>query len=83
MEIWAFAIMGIVNIACFMVGAKVGQTVQQGKEIEVKLPAVSPIEGYRALREKKEAQKEQERLDVIMHNIECYDGTPAGQKEVK
>lgn len=82
MEVLALAVMGMVNIACFMIGAKVGQTVQQGKDIEVELPTVSPIESYRKHQAKKEAQKQQERMDIILRNIEGYDGTGNGQKDV-
>ena len=82
MEVLALAVMGVVNIACFVIGAKVGQTVQQGKDIELELPTVSPIESYRKHQEKKAAQKEQEKYDTIMRNIEGYDGTSNGQQKV-
>ena len=77
------AVMGAVNIACFIIGAKVGQTVEKGKDIRFEFPTVSPIQGYKAHRKKIEVQKEQDKMDTIMQNIECYDGTSIGQKEVK
>jgi hypothetical protein len=46
----------------------------------VELP--SPTKAVQEHREKKEAQMEQNRLETIMRNIESYDGTPYGQKEV-
>lgn len=82
MEVLALAVMGIVNILCFVIGAKVGQTVQQGKDIELELPTVSPTESIRKHHARKEAQKEQERIDTIMRNIEGYDGTSNGQQKV-
>ena len=81
MEVLALLVMGLVNIACFMIGAKVGQTVQQGKDIE--LPTVAPTDSYNKRQAKKEAQAEQDRLNAIMRNIETYDGTSIGQEEVK
>lgn len=80
MEALTMAIMGAVNILCFMIGAKVGQQVAKGEE--VKLPSVSPLEAYREHQNKKEAEMEQDRIDTILQNIESYDGTSNGQKEV-
>lgn len=80
MEALLLAIMGLTNIACFVIGAKVGQTVSKGEE--VKLPTVNPMDAYRKREAKKEAQMEQDRLDTIMRNIECFDGTSRGQEDV-
>ena len=72
--------MGMTNIFCFMIGAKVGQKVVKGEE--VKLPTLDPMKAYREHQERKEAQAEQDRIDVIMKNIDSYDGTGNGQKDV-
>ena len=81
MEALLLAVMGAVNIACFVIGAKVGQTVSNGEEI--KTPTIiSPIEAARNREEKKLAQMEQNRIDTIMRNIERYDGTTKGQEDV-
>lgn len=75
------AVVGTLNVVCFFIGAKVGQTVAQGKEIEP--PKInSPVALYKAHREAKEAEAEKNRLDVILANIERYDGTGAGQEDV-
>lgn len=81
MEVLALLVMGAVNIACFLIGAKVGQTVSRGEE--VKLPEVNPFEAYRKHEAKREERKEHDRLETIMRNIENYDGTSTGQREVK
>lgn len=80
MEALLVAIMGAGCIACFLIGAKVGQTVSKGEDI--KLPKVNPLEAYREREARKEAEMEQSRLDTIMQNIEAYDGTSNGQKDV-
>lgn len=72
------ATVGTLCIACFFVGAKVGQAVAKGDKLE----APNPIKAIEEHREKKEARKEQDRIDVIMQNIESYNGTSVGQKEV-
>lgn len=78
MEVVTILAMGFVCMACFLMGAKVGQTVAKGEKVE--LP--SPVKAVQEHRERKEAQMEQSRLETIMRNIENYDGTPYGQKEV-
>jgi hypothetical protein len=80
MEALSLAIMGAACIACFLIGAKVGQTVSKGEDIKV--PTVNPLKAYREHEARKEAEMEQNRLETIMRNIESYDGTSNGQKEV-
>lgn len=72
--------LGFINLACFLMGAKVGQSVKSGKEIE--MPAINPMEAYRKHEAKREAREEQERIDTIVRNIECFDGTGRGQEDV-
>lgn len=73
-------IFGLTNIVCFVIGAKVGQAVKNGETVELSVP--NPIEAIRAHQDRVEAQREQERLEVIMRNIDSYDGTGNGQQEV-
>lgn len=80
MEVLALLAIGAMNIACFVIGAKVGQKVSKGEEI--KLPAANPMEAYKANKARQEAQREQEVFDTIVQNIEAYDGSPNGQKDV-
>jgi hypothetical protein len=68
------------SIVCFMVGAKVGQAVSKGEE--VKLPTVNPLEAVREHNAKKEAEYQQSKIDTILSNIESYDGTGNGQKDI-
>lgn len=79
-EILLLLVAGVINIICFLIGAKVGQTVSKGEVIEV--PTVNPMKIIREHQDRKQAEKEQERIDVIMRNIESYDGTSRGQEEI-
>lgn len=79
-QILLLAIAAASNIACFVIGAKVGQFSARGRDIV--LPALNPVQAIQERREKKEAEKEQSRIDAIMRNIEAYDGTEAGQTEI-
>ena len=72
--------LGFVNLACFLMGAKVGQTVSKGED--VKVPEINPMEIHRKREARREALEEQKRIDVIMRNIECFDGTGRGQEDV-
>jgi hypothetical protein len=80
MEVLLLAVMGAVNIFCFLIGAKVGQTVVKGEKVE--MPSIDPLKAVREHEAKKEAQKEQDRLNAILRNIEAYDGTGRGQEEI-
>ena len=81
MDILLVLVVGTLNVVCFFIGAKIGQTVSKGKDIEVpKIP--SPITAYKSHIATKEAEAEKNRLDVILRNIERYDGTGNGQEDV-
>lgn len=80
MEILLVLTVGAMCIGCFVIGAKVGQKVVKGEDIE--LPNINPVEAWHEHQERKEAQKEQDRLEVLLQNIENYDGTAIGQKNV-
>lgn len=80
MEVLLLLVMGVVNITCFMIGAKVGQTAVKGEEI--KLPTVNPMELVREHQEKRVAQEERDKVETILRNIESYDGTAYGQEDV-
>ena len=75
------AVLAASNILCFLFGAKVGQKVVKGEEI--RMPTVNPMEAVREHQERKEAQREKERIDTILRNIDNYDGTSYGQEEVR
>ena len=71
---------GALNVACFFIGAKVGQTVSRGEPIET--PTVNPFKIIEHHREERHAAAEQDRIDAILKNIESYDGTGHGQQDV-
>lgn len=80
MEVLLALTVGALCIGCFLIGSKIGQTVSKGENIE--LPTINPFEAYRKHEAKREAEKEAEKLDTIMRNIECYDGTSNNQADV-
>ena len=80
MEILLTLTVGTLCIVCFFIGAKVGQQASKGEKIEA--PAIHPLQMYREHKDRKEAEKEQDRIDVILQNIENYDGTSNKQEDV-
>ena len=78
MEVLLIAVVAASNILCFAIGAKVGQKVIKGESIEMP----DPMKAVREHQARTEAKKEQSKIDAIMHNIDNYDGTANGQKEV-
>ena len=79
--VWLLAIASLSNIACFFIGAKVGQTVSKGETIET--PTVNPLKAYREKKAQKEAEAEKNKIDTILRNIDNYNGTGYGQEEVR
>ena len=80
MEALLMAVMGITNLACFIIGAKVGQKVTKGEPIE--LPTLNPVKAYREHQAQRAVDAEQSKIDTIMQNIESYNGTSSGQKDI-
>lgn len=66
------------NIACIIIGIKAGR----GKDIKIS----SPVEIIKEHKENKEAQFEerqkQQALETMLYNIEVYDGTEIGQRDI-
>ena len=76
-------VIGILCIVCFFIGARVGQKVVKGDEIKVpSISKLNPINIYKEHQEKEETEKEKNKLETILRNIERYDGTDAGQEDV-
>lgn len=81
MDIILITVVGTLNLICFLFGAKVGQSVAKGKDIET--PTLkTPMKAMKEYQDNKEAKKELERIETIMANIENYDGTGNYQKDV-
>lgn len=73
-------IFGVFLILSFIIGARVGQKIVKGEEVKISLP--NPVQKINEYREKKEVEKELDKLDIITENIDNYDGTGLGQKEI-
>ena len=74
------AVISILNIVCFFVGAKVGQKVVNNEPI--KLPNMNPVKVIEEYKEAEENKEEKERFNTMLDNINNYDGTNLGQKDI-
>ena len=61
---------GLVNVLCFLIGAKVGQKVSKNEVIE--LP--NPVKKVQEYKESKEESKRQKEIEDMMKAIDNYDG---------
>lgn len=74
-------VFGIFIMSSFVIGVILGQKLNRNEKIEVN--PVKAIENYKEEREyKKEIQQEQTKLDIMLENIDNYDGTGIGQKNI-
>ena len=80
MEILLLLVAGLTNIACFAIGAKVGQQAAKGEPVKISIP--DPLQKIRETASRREADREKTKLEAILGNLERYDGTPEGQEEV-
>jgi hypothetical protein len=74
------AVVGTLNAVCFFIGAKIGQIVTKGETIEA--PNLNPVEMVREHKDKREQRKVQDRLEILLENVDSYDGTGIGQKDI-
>lgn len=71
-------ITGTFNLLSFLIGAKVAQKIQSNQEIEI----INPIKSYEEYKERKENKKDTEAYNLMMDNINNYNGTSTGQKDI-
>ena len=73
-------LMGGLNLLAFLIGARVGQKVVNNEPVE--LPTINPITLYKEHKEQVDMSKEQDKLNTMLDNINNYDGSSFGQKEI-
>lgn len=71
---------GVFIILAYTLGLKNGQKLKNNEEI--KMPEVNPIKIVRNEIDAFEQRKKQDLYDTIMANIDNYDGTGLGQKDI-
>ena len=74
------SIFGLFNLAAYTLGLRNGQKI--AKKEEIKMPNINPIRIIQEEKVKQEIAKEQEIVDIMLENINNYDGTGLGQREI-
>ena len=81
METYEVIILCAVNLISFVIGAKIGQRSVNGREI-----TFNPIKAIKNDIKDNKINKQEElrkrKIETMLDNIENYDGTGLGQKEI-
>lgn len=81
MEILLCTIFGVFILLSFVIGVRIGQKVNNDEPI--RLNPVRAIDEYKEEKEVKRQIKETEtKLNAMLDNIDSYDGTGLGQKDI-
>ena len=78
----AFIVVVISNTISLVVGAKIGQSAIRGEKIKLPNPITRVKETIDEFRDEREQEEEQERIKTMLENIDAYDGTGLGQKDI-
>lgn len=81
MEILLCTVFGVFILFSFVIGVRIGQKVNNDEPI--RLNPIRAIDEYKEEKEVKRQIKETEtKLNVMLDNIDSYDGTGLGQKDI-
>lgn len=75
-------VFGVFIMLSFVFGVKVGQMTKLGEKVEIKTPIQAIKEHKENKQLEREAVKENELIEKMLENIEAYDGTGLGQKDL-
>lgn len=81
MSLVEVAILMLINLLSFVIGAKIGQNVSKKKDITLN-PVKMVSEQIEEHKEKKIADLEERKLKTMLENIDNYDGTGFGQRKM-
>ena len=68
------------NLVCLIVGVKVGQKAHRGEDIAIKIP--NPVQKVQSMKDSQEYKRDREAVETMLYNIDVYDGTGMGQKDI-
>ena len=69
------------NMFSLLVGVKIGQSSIKGKEIQLN-PVKAVKNEINNTKEEKKQSLQKRKIETMLHNIDSYDGTGIGQKEI-
>ncbi len=71
---------GVFILIAYSLGLKNGQKLSKSEEVVI--PELNPVKAIQKEIETVEEKKKQEAFDLMMSNIDNYDGTGLGQKNI-
>lgn len=81
MEVMFLAVfISLSNLVCLIVGVKVGQKAHRGEDIAIKIP--NPVQKVQSMKDSQEYKRDREAVETMLYNIDVYDGTGMGQKDI-
>lgn len=81
MSLIEVVILMLINLLSFVIGAKIGLNVSKKKDITLN-PVKMVSDSIETHKEKKAASLEERKLKTMLENIDNYDGTGFGQKNI-
>lgn len=77
-----YTIFGVFIIFAFINGVQIGQKISKNEKVEIKSPLKVIKEHHEISQAQKEAEKDMIDIETILENIDAYDGTGLGQKNI-
>lgn len=79
-EILLCTVFGVFLCFAFIKGIQIGQSIENNTPVE--MPSLNIAKKVQEIKQSKQDQKEIDKMNTILENIENYDGTDTNQKEV-
>lgn len=81
MTIYEVVTLELINILCMVIGVRIGQKVAKKQDV-----VINPIASIKKeIKEEKETKKQelkQRQVDAMLYNIDNYDGSGLGQRDI-
>ena len=82
MDILLCTVFGVFILLSFVIGVRIGQKVNNNEPIEL-----NPVKVYKDYKEEEESKRQlkfsEEAMNTMLENIDNYNGTAEGQKDIK
>lgn len=82
MDILLCTVFGVFILLSFVIGVRIGQKVNNNEPIEL-----NPVKVYKDYKEEEESKRQlkfsEEVMNTMLENIDNYNGTAEGQKDIK
>ena len=82
MDILLCTVFGVFILLSFVIGVRIGQKVNNNESIEL-----NPVKVYKDYKDEEESKRQlkfsEEVMNTMLENIDNYNGTAEGQKDIK